>query len=121
MPRQTMPALNDRVRLERRIVGDDEHGNEREGWVVLPGANILPAKLTEYVIGGGETVQAAKLQGRALAECWLRNCQLARSILTEHRLIDLATDTELNIRHVQTPERTSRYIRLLVERGVAIG
>ena len=120
MPRQT-PTLNDRVRLERRVIADDGYGNERGDWAVVPGCAVLRAAVTEYVIGGGETVQAAKLQGQALAECWLRVSHITKAIKPEDRLINLADDTVLNIRHVNTPERDARYLRIVVQRGVADG
>ncbi|HWA22325.1 MAG TPA: head-tail adaptor protein [Caulobacterales bacterium] len=119
MPRQT-PTLNDRVRIERRFeAAGDVYGNPLTDWAVVPGCNKLRAAITEFVLGAGETVLAAKLEGHALQEVWLRSSSITRAITPNDRLIDLANDGVLNIRHVKQPARADTHIRLIVERGVA--
>lgn len=110
--------LADRVRLERRAeTTNDGAGNTLTPWREVAGGN-LRAQIRE--LRGDETLQAAKLQGRAPCLIILRSSSVTRTITAEDRLVDLAGDRALNIRHVEPPGR-SGYITLYCEAGVADG
>lgn len=69
--------------------------------------------------GGGEAVQAARLEGRGVYKCRIRSCHAARSIAQDWRLIDLRRDDAIyNIREVDAITDPA-WVYLVIERGVA--
>lgn len=135
----TRAALADRVRLERQglsvetaptwddteqtweqpddwepDVGDNA-GNVITDW--FPVGNTLRCEIRE--LGGDEVVQAGKLEGRGTCVVIVRSSRVTRSITTDDRLIDLATNRVLNVRHAPPPGR-GQYIGITCEYGVAV-
>lgn len=109
-----MLALTDRVQIERLNDAADGAGNSQERWEKM-GA-IIRAHIAEG--GGGEAVMAAKLQGRQTCTVTVRASQLTRAITPNDRLIDVANNRPLKIRHAPPPGREG-YIAMLCEAGVA--
>lgn len=69
---------------------------------------------------GGEDVLAGRLQGRSTVLVILRANAATRTIAPDDRLIDLATNRTLNVRHATPPDHRA-FITLLCESGVADG
>lgn len=68
---------------------------------------------------GGETVQAARLEGRQPVIITVRASSETRQVRTEWRIRDTRTGTEFNIRGI-TPTDDRRFIEILAESGVAV-
>lgn len=113
----THPLL-ERIQIERRGAGgDDLRGNENTGWAPL--GPVLRATIQES--GGGEAVMAAKLQGRQMCVVHVRATNLTRSIVTSDRIRDMTNARDLKIRSVPAANRTTGYISIVCEAGVATG
>lgn len=141
------PALNDRVRFERRtslletqdaLLWDEGDGIEFEGGEEIEAAEpvagdgagnfdaewspIGPAAvrvaIDELRLGAGEDVLQGKLQGHSLVNVTLRQSRFTHSLSTEDRLVDLRSGVVMNIRNVPLPTRET-FITLICEAGVA--
>jgi SPP1 family predicted phage head-tail adaptor len=68
---------------------------------------------------GGETVQAARLEGRQPVIITVRASSETRQVRTEWRIRDTRTGTEFNIRGI-VPTEDRRFLEITAESGVAI-
>ena len=105
--------LNERFRFEKRVDQADGYGNFQGDW---------QAQFTVYGrrqdLRGGETVIAARLEGRQPAVITIYNSIQARTITTDWRAVDARNDDIWNIRSITRLEDRGS-IDLLCERGVA--
>jgi len=67
---------------------------------------------------GGETVQAARLEGRQPMGITVRSSSNTRQAKTEWRIRDVHTGTVIQIKAIQRTE-DRRYLEILAESGVA--
>lgn len=115
--------LNESVAFERPVSGNDGYGNK-----------ITSAWVEEYACRaefihsrGNEAVDAARLQGRSIYKIRIRQCDAARAITTDWRMIDERRATYnggvvqsgvYNIREIdQITDR--QWIFIMAESGVA--
>lgn len=109
--------LRSKVRLEKRGIVDDGFGNPVAGdWEAqfTRSAYIGPLK-------GGESVIAARLEGRQPAVIVLRYSALTRTITNEWRAVEIRQDgTEViyAIADARDMENRRRHITLLCEAGI---
>lgn len=68
---------------------------------------------------GGETVQAARLEGRQPVVITVRASSETSQVKTEWRIRDTRTGTEFNIRSI-VPTEDRRFLEITAESGVAV-
>lgn len=92
----------------------DGQGGMEEGWTQGHAcrANFL-------YLRGGETVQAARLEGRQPVVVTIRSCEAARQITPEWRMRDMRRHDVYNIRSI-VPSDDRMYFELTCEKGVAV-
>lgn len=116
--------LNESVSFERPITGSDGYGNQvTSGWVA---GHVCRA---EFIYSrGSEAVDAARLQGRSIFKIRIRQCQAARAITTDWRMVDnrrvtyasgVAQSGVYNIREVDAIT-DRQWIYIVAEAGVAV-
>ncbi|MCI0999201.1 head-tail adaptor protein [Ochrobactrum sp. C6C9] len=84
------------------------------GWVEI--ANV---RANIRNLRGGETVQAARLQGKQPVVATIRNAGVTRLVTTDCRMRDLRTGEVYNIRAIVIAE-DRQFIEITAERGVTI-
>jgi head-tail adaptor len=80
--------LRQKVKFQARAMVDDGHGNSEGAWQDLdpPGVRSCALSATR----GGETVQAARLSGKAMFDVWLRwDLALSTTAMTDMRMVEL--------------------------------
>lgn len=110
--------LNRRVEFDAPTIIPDGHGGGETGWTEPSDAVKLWANFR--FLRGGETVQAARLEGKQPVVVTVRNCTQARQIDTNWRMRASRDGIHYNIRSgpVETDDRL--YLEFTVESGVAI-
>lgn len=111
--------LNRLINVEARGASDDGYGNAvADTWstvIANEPAEIRPLR-------GGEGVEAAKLQGKALVEIRVRHSARTAQITTAHRIANARVAGEFyNVRYIENPDMRGRYLKIVAERGVAHG
>lgn len=107
-------ALFQKVTFQSPAAGSDGYGGTVDGW-----KDEFTCRASFLYAGGGEAVQAARLEGNGIMKVRLRSSVQTRSITQEWRMKDARSCQAYNIREVDP--RTDRFwIYLLVERGVAV-
>ena len=103
--------LLEKIKLQKRSTVADGYGNQRGGFTdqFTVGARIQPRF-------AGETVLAARLTGRNVANIVVRSSANTRLIRPEWRIVDARTGDIWNIRSVISP--SALYIEMLCEKGV---
>jgi head-tail adaptor len=104
--------LYDLVAFDAPTVAPDGYGGTVFGWTeqFVTQANIR-------FLRGGETVQAARLQGRQPVVVTIRNSTEARNVLPSWRMRDARAGTVYNVRSiVETDNR--QFLELTAESGV---
>lgn len=106
--------LRERVTFQRRAVTSDGYGNSQGDWEdeFTVAARIEP-KL------GGETIQAARLTGKSIANIIIRCSTDTAQITTDWRAFDARSNTIWNIRSIVNPDENKKYFEILAEKGVA--
>ncbi len=105
--------LRYRVAIEARIPSSDGYGNERSAdWT-----EKFQRPAAFMYVGGGEAVQAARLEGRSLVKVRLRSDPDTRAIIQDWRLRDVRRGTVYAIREADTAT-DRRWVYLTVEAGV---
>lgn len=107
-------ALRDLVAFEKRTEQDDLHGNTRGEF-----ENQFSAAACIQARFGGESVTAARLEGRQPATITVRFSSNTRQVTTEWRLRDERTGTVYNIRSIDDRDKRHQWIDILCESGVA--
>lgn len=113
--RPTAGAMRDRLKLQRRADGPKVGGVVKKDWADIgqPFAAQLEARL------GGEEVTAARLSGREIWQVTVRNCEQARSITADDRLVD-ARDVARTFAITSPPvdlNGSRQWLTFLAERG----
>lgn len=107
-------ALDQSVAFDEPTQTQDGSGGTDAGW-----AEMHACRARFRYLRGGETVMAARLEGRqpVLVSIW--NCAAARTITTSGLMRDVRTGDVYNVRSiVPTDDRLS--LELLCERGVGL-
>jgi hypothetical protein len=111
-----MPGAGDldhRVAFDKRATADDGMGNRRGGW-----QEQFSRSAAFVYAGGGESVMAARLEGRGVMKVRLRSDSATRTIGSDWRMRDARLGTEYAIREVDAVTDRA-WVWLVVERGVA--
>lgn len=118
--------LTERVRFDAPTSVSDGFGNTTDGW-----ASGYTCRAQFIYARGGETVMAARLEGRSMFKVRIRQCDAARALTQSHRLVDLrrvawddatqqtASAGVYNIREVDAVTDRA-WVYVLVESGVAV-
>ncbi|MBL0374031.1 phage head closure protein [Rhizobium sp. KVB221] len=96
-----------------RMPTDDGLGNTVSEW-----DEQFQCRAAYHHLRGGESVMAARLQGKHTQIISVRSSSQTRQITTDWQVRDVRTDDVFNIRDV-THETDRAWISLLVEKGVA--
>jgi SPP1 family predicted phage head-tail adaptor len=109
-------SLRHRITIQRRVAAQDGYGNAEGDWVTLiPSlrASLLP-------LSGGDQVQAARSQGVAAYDCWIRYSRAAAAVTAADRVLN-ARDLrqEYRIKFVGDLAGDRRWILLQLELGKA--
>lgn len=111
----TSGNLKHRFRFEQRSDVDDGYGNTKGAWVA-----VFTYAAGRRFLRGGETVQAARLEGRQPVVLTIRSSAASRAVTTDWRCVDARTGEIYNIRTVN-PTEDRKYIDFICESGVADG
>ena len=106
--------LRQRVYFQRFYGQPDNYGNEAGDWYDLDIRR--PASLTPT--RGGEALQAGRMTGTAMWDCWLRSDWRVREITDADRLID-CSGRIFNIRFIGDMDGGGRWLLMQLESGVA--
>lgn len=106
--------LRHRVRFDSPTQAPDGYGGVEVGWT-----EEGEARAHFRWLRGGETVQAARLEGRQPVVVTLWASEAARRITPAWRMTDMRTGEVYNIRSVVVAEDEAR-VELTCERGVAV-
>jgi head-tail adaptor len=119
--------LYQRVAFDAPKEVPDTHGGTEVGWDT---DNAVMARAHFLYLRGGETVQAARLQGRQPIVVTIRNSEDARSITAGWRMRDMNAGTlgsgdvwsgsTFNVRTDPVPSDDRRWLEITVEGGVAV-
>lgn len=105
--------LSEKVRFESPALFDDGQGGTINGWTPE-----FSCRAQFIYARGGESVEAARLQGRSIFKVRIRQCAAASGIQQSWRMVDARRGTAYNIREIdQISDR--QWVYLLVESGVA--
>ena len=114
--RPTAGNLTHRVAFDRRAnVNPDfpnDFGNTVSGWV-----EQFQCRAEFIHLRGGESVMAARLQGKHTQVIRVRATALTRSVSTDWRVRDVHSGAAFNIRDITPVDR--QWLDMLCERGVA--
>jgi hypothetical protein len=103
--------LKHRVAFDRRERVNDGAGNWQSGFV-----EQFSRRAAFIYAGGGESVMAARLEGRSVMRVRVRSCQQTRTIKQDWQMRDARDGTAYAIKEVD--EVTDRlWVYLVVERG----
>lgn len=105
--------LRHRVAFDRRVETSDGYGNYEGDW-----AEQFSRRAAFIYAGGGESVTAARLEGRGVMKVRVRSCMLTRTIEQDWRMRDARSGAEYAIREVDAVT-DRQWVYLVVERGVA--
>lgn len=106
--------LRERVAFDAPVVDAD---GIQTGWAA-PG--VATERWAEFIYQrGSESVDAARLSGKAIYKLRLHQSSAARGISTDWRMRDLRRGTEYQVREVDAIS-DRRWIYIVVESGVAI-
>lgn len=87
------------------------------------GFDLVPVEFTTRAhiryLRGGETVQAARLQGKQPVVVTVRRSRQALALTTDATMRDARTGTKYNIRAI-VPSENRQFIEITAESGVAV-
>jgi len=106
--------LRHRVIFDARGAGDDGYGNEVTDW-----QEQFSRRAAFIYAGGGESVMAARLEGRGVMKVRLRSCQATRTIRQDWRMRDARDDDAVYAIREVDAMTDRQWVYLVVERGVA--
>lgn len=112
--------LRDRVRFERRTTTDDGYGNQEGAWGDLTPPVVRACELKPT--RGGESIQAGRLAGTALWDCWVRDDTGTRSVQVGDRAVDERDSSRVwNVRFNEDMDGKRQRRLIQLESGVAAG
>ncbi len=110
--------LTDKVRFERRAESDDGYGNTEAGWTVLVAERSVRLRPTR----GGEQVIAARAQGVAAYDLWVRRDSGTLSVEVGDRAVDARDDRRtFNIKFIGDMDGRRTWLLMQLELGTADG
>ena len=107
--------LHQSVAFDAPASADDGLGGTEIGW-----SEEFTARAHYRFLRGGETVQAARLDGRQPVVVTVRNCSDARMVTNNWRMRDVNTGKVYNVRADPVPSDDRIWMEILVESGVAV-
>lgn len=110
--------LDQRVAFDALVLVPDGHGGTETDWAQDEAATKVWANFR--YLRGGETVIAARLDGRQPVVVTVRRNPETRRIDTSWRMRDLRTGVPYNIRSGPVPTDDRGYLEFTVESGVAV-
>lgn len=102
-----------RVAFEKQTTGSDGAGGTVTGW-----AEQFQCRAGFTHLRGGESVMAARLQGKHTQVIRVRSSSSTRLVTTDWRVKDARTGDVFNIRDI-TPTGDRAFLDFLCEKGVA--
>lgn len=118
------PSVKDfrqRVQFQRAALVRDALGGSASGWTNLGtsrACNLTPYRAQKR--GGAENVIAARLQGTAIFDCWVKFDTLTSTLTADDRLFDITMPVQFyNIRFAQDMDSRRQRILLQCELGIA--
>jgi len=105
--------LRHRVAFDRREREKDDSGNWVQKFI-----EQFQRRAAFIYAGGGETVMAARLEGRGVLKVRIRSCQATRTITQDWQMRDTRLGTVYAIKEVDAVT-DRQWVYLVVERGVA--
>lgn len=115
----TARDLRERIRVDRRSQTPTARGGQGD-WETL--IDSRRASLKPRPIGGDESVLAARVQGTAMFDCWVRYDSDTATIRPDDRVVDLRdTSRVFNVRFAQDMDGRRTWILMQLELGVAEG
>ena len=102
------------VAFESPAAVSDEYGRTESGWTAE-----FTCRAHFLYLRGGETVQAARLEGRQPIVATIRSHDLARQVTPGWRMIDTQRSVTYNVRSV-VPTDDRRHVEVTAESGVAV-
>jgi len=79
---------------------------------------VMSAKVRNKL--GGETVQAARLEGRKFVNITVQSCLAVRAVSTAWKARDMRAGVDYNIRSIIDPDGKRQWVEMLCEEGVAV-
>jgi head-tail adaptor len=108
----TSGALYERVAFDAPVAQTNGYGGVLQGW-----QEAFETRAKYQFLRGGETVQAARLQGRQPVVVTIRNNSTAAMITPAWRMRDTRTGDVYNVRSiVRSDDR--QWLELTAERGI---
>ena len=112
--------LRDRVRFERRTTTDDGYGNQEGAWGDLTPPVVRACELKPT--RGGESIQAGRLAGTALWDCWVRKDSGTNRVKVGDRAVDVRDESRtFNVRFIGDMDGKNAWLLIQMESGVAEG
>lgn len=108
--------LRERVAFDPPMLDADGYGGVETAWDT---ENTYECSADFLFLRGGETVQAARLEGRQPVVVSIRACTAARAITPAWRMRDRRSGMIYNIRAI-VPTDDRKWIEITAESGVAI-
>lgn len=106
-------ALHERVAFDRPEPQPDGQGGVIDGW-----CEMFCRWANYRYLRGGETVQAARLEGRQPVVITVRKDGETKQVTTDWRVRDARDGTVFNIRAIMPGDRG--YLEITAESGVAV-
>lgn len=106
--------LQEFVAFDAPAVSPDGYGGEETGW-----AEQFNCRARFLYLRGGETVQAARLEGRQPVVVTIRRSPASDAITPAWRMRDVRRGDIYNIRSI-VPTDDRKWLELTCERGVAV-
>lgn len=110
--------LHERVAFDAPTGPVDGYGGVETGWGI--DADAVKVRAHYRYLRGGETVQAARLQGTQVVVVTVRNAAATRAVTADWRLRDQTTGQVFNIRSPAAVSEDRAFLEFTCETGVAV-
>lgn len=116
----TARELRSRIRVDRRASAADGFGGTAGAWQPLIASRWAKLEPMRPRRAGGEEVIAARLQGTAIYDGWVRWDSLTKTIRAGDQVVDLRdTSRVFAIMFVEDMDQRRQWILMQLTRGVA--
>jgi len=105
--------LHHRIAFDKPVDQSDGQGGTVNGW-----QEQFQCRAHYRFLRGGESVQAARLEGRQPLVITVRSSSETRQVKTEWHIRDVRTGTVFQVKAIN-PTEDRRFIEILAESGVA--
>lgn len=110
--------LRDRIVFERRVTREDGYGNAEGDFAPLFSSRA--AALNPRPTGGAEAVIDARLQGKAIWDCWVRYDSETATVTTDDRVVDQRNPNRVfNVAFAEDMDGHRRWLLLQLVAGTA--